>query len=57
MDIIKLMINTNEGWTAMHYAYRSGHDNVIELLKKNGVSSSEKDNKGWRRDIQCFING
>jgi len=39
-------IKTNEGWTAMHYAYRSGHDKVIELLKIRGVSMTAKDNMG-----------
>jgi hypothetical protein len=39
-------IKTNEGWTAMHYAYRSGHDHLIELLKKKGLSLTEKDNMG-----------
>ena len=40
------MINTNEGWTAMHYAFRSGHDNVIDLLKKRGLSFDVQDNNG-----------
>jgi hypothetical protein len=39
-------IKTNEGWTAMHYAYRSGHDPVIEMLKERGLSLTEKDNNG-----------
>ena len=40
------MIRTNEGWTAMHYAFRSGHDNVIELLRKKGISMNVQDNNG-----------
>ena len=39
-------IKTNEGWTAMHYAFRSGHDNVIDLLKERGISLKVQDNTG-----------
>ena len=40
------MIKTNEGWTAMHYAFRSGHDHVIDLLKERGISLNVQDNTG-----------
>ena len=30
----------------MHYAFRSGHDDVINLLKRKGVSFKVQDNKG-----------
>jgi hypothetical protein len=36
----------NEGWTAMHYAFRSGHDKVIAMLKERGLSTDVKDNQG-----------
>ena len=40
------MIRTKEGWTAMHYAYRSGHDNLIELLQQRGISTDVQDDQG-----------
>jgi hypothetical protein len=39
-------IQTNEGWTVMHYAFRSGHDDVIEMLRSRGLSETAKDHQG-----------
>ena len=30
----------------MHYAFRSGHDKVIAMLKERGLSTDVKDNQG-----------
>ena len=40
------LIKTNEGWTAMHYAFRSGHDDIIALLRNRGLSLRVQDNNG-----------
>ena len=35
---IRLTMNWQDGWTALMYAARSGHSNVVETLLQHGAS-------------------
>lgn len=62
MDVTKYLldkgcdpyIKTKEGWTVMHMVHRSGHDNIIEMLKARGISMTEKDNDDRTPDLLYF---
>ena len=38
--------NKSHGWTALHWAAYMGHDNIVELLLKNGASPNVQNNQG-----------
>ena len=38
--------NKSHGWTALHWAAYMGHDNIVELLLKNGASPNVQNDQG-----------
>jgi ankyrin repeat protein len=44
---VDMEIQDNDGWTALMWAARNGHEGVVQRLLENQVDMEKQDNDGW----------